>query len=265
MATCPKCSAAVPDEAAFCVECGAPMELPRPGHTVPAEPIASALRVDTVDQPALRRDEPASRRPPAEPEPTLPAGTVVDRKYAIERVLGEGGMGVVYLARDVHTGIEVVLKAVRKELAHRPDIRARMLSEGKALAQIDHPNVVRLIAVVAQGEDLWLVMQFIDGETLDKIIAAESASGGMAVARAAALFRQVAAGVGAAHREGVIHRDLKPANVIVRKKDGVAKVMDFGIAKLPNDPDGAVTKGVIGSLWYMAPEQVTGRRDLDAR
>ncbi len=234
-----------------------------------AAPISSALVgatiADTGDTRGRAVDKPDPKAGSSETPTLLPVGALVDRKYAIQRVLGQGGMGVVYLARDIHTDHSIVLKAVRKELAHRPDIRARMLAEGKALAQIDHPNVVHLNAVVAQGEDLWLVMQFIDGETLDKIIGTAKDTGGMPIDRAVRLFRQIASGVGAAHQEGVIHRDLKPANVIIRKKDGVAKVMDFGIAKLPNDPDGAITKGVIGSLWYMSPEQVTGRRDLDAR
>ncbi|WP_437691939.1 serine/threonine-protein kinase [Sorangium sp. So ce176] len=198
----------------------------------------------------------------------LPAGTLVDQKYVVERVLGEGGMGVVYLARDVHTGLHVVLKAVRQELGHRPDVRARTLAEGRALAQIDHPNVVHLKAVVAERDDLWLVMQYIDGESLEQTLAryAEDRRP-MPLPEALSIFRQIAAGIAAAHREGVIHRDLKPANVLIRRKDGVAKVTDFGIAKAEADAlaGRGMTKGIIGSLYYMSPEQVLGRRDLDKR
>ncbi|WP_437738798.1 serine/threonine-protein kinase [Sorangium sp. So ce1335] len=198
----------------------------------------------------------------------LPAGTLVDQKYVVERVLGEGGMGVVYLARDVHTGLYVVLKAVRQELGHRPDVRARTLAEGRALAQIDHPNVVHLKAVVAERDDLWLVMQYIDGESLEQTLAryAEERRP-MPLPEALSIFRQIASGIAAAHREGVIHRDLKPANVLIRGKDGVAKVTDFGIAKAEADAlaGRGMTKGIIGSLYYMSPEQVLGRRDLDKR
>ncbi|WP_438019576.1 serine/threonine-protein kinase [Sorangium sp. So ce315] len=197
-----------------------------------------------------------------------PAGTLIDQKYVIERVLGEGGMGVVYLARDVHTGLHVVLKAVRQELGHRPDVRARTLAEGRALAQIDHPNVVHLKAVVAERDDLWLVMQYIDGESLEQTLAryAEERRP-MPLPEALSIFRQIASGIAAAHREGVIHRDLKPANVLIRGKDGVAKVTDFGIAKAEADAlaGRGLTKGIIGSLYYMSPEQVLGRRDLDKR
>lgn len=198
----------------------------------------------------------------------LPAGTLVDQKYVIERVLGEGGMGVVYLARDVNTGLHVVLKAVRQELAHRADVRARTLAEGRALAQIDHPNVVHLNAVVAERDDLWLVMQYIDGESLEQRISrGVDERRPMPLPEALALFRQIVSGIAAAHREGVIHRDLKPANVLLRSKDGVAKVTDFGIAKAEADAlaGRGLTRGIIGSLYYMSPEQVTGRRDLDKR
>jgi len=198
----------------------------------------------------------------------LPAGTLVDQKYVVERVLGEGGMGVVYLARDVHTGLNVVLKAVRQELSHRRDVRARTLAEGRALAQIDHPNVVHLNAIVADGDGLWLVMQYIEGEGLDRLIARHADEGRpLPLDQALAIFRQIAAGIAAAHREGVIHRDLKPANVMLRSKDGVAKVTDFGIAKQEADAIAGrgMTRGIIGSLYYMSPEQVAGRRDLDKR
>ncbi len=206
---------------------------------------------------------------PTKKKQHLPVGAMIDKKYAVLRVLGEGGMGVVYLARDVHTGLDVVIKAIRSELAHREDVRARTLTEGRLLAQIDHPNVVGLRMVVVEGPSLYLVMQYIEGQNLDKLIAERNERGEkLGVEEALGIFRQIAAGVGAAHQEGVIHRDLKPANVLLRAKDGVAKVTDFGIAKTqgaPVDPNRPTTKGVLGSLWYMSPEQVTGRRDLDQR
>ncbi|AKT39785.1 serine/threonine-protein kinase [Chondromyces crocatus] len=248
------------------------------GATVPQEPLPVAVQRDAGPVPTPRDDE-ASRGhvPPAlaplagsQPRRTalLSAGAIVDQKYAIERVLGEGGMGVVYLARDVHTGLHVVVKAVRQEIAHRKEMRARMLAEGRALAQIDHPNVVRLNAVVEEGGTLWLVMQYIEGESLDRLIGRRAHEGRpLQLEEALGLFRQVAAGVGAAHGEGVIHRDLKPANVMIRSKDGIAKVTDFGIAKEEADAIAGrgLTRGIIGSLYYMSPEQVIGRRDLDKR
>jgi len=305
MRICGRCGATTTDDAAaFCGICGASLDQPaspvastpaappaagspeaRAKGTIPAAPISAALKpaslADEVAQLQRGRGEgdaeipgpagiplapPAGAAKPFKAPKHLPAGTLVDKKYAILRVLGEGGMGVVYLARDIHTGLDVVVKAVRSELAHRDDVRARTLAEGRALAQIDHPNVVHLRAVAVEGPSLYLVMQYIEGESLDKIIVGHRDRGEkMPVDEALAVFRQVVAGVGAAHQEGVVHRDLKPANVIVRKKDRVAKVTDFGIALMPTERDRPHTRGILGSLWYMSPEQVTGRRDLDHR
>ncbi|MEO7331334.1 MAG: protein kinase [Minicystis sp.] len=266
VATCAQCGASSPADAAFCGGCGAPIA---PG-TVPGSPLSAAVRpADPLPAPPPP-DTGAVVPGPLAGAPAkrahLPIGTLIDKKYAVVRVLGEGGMGVVYLARDIHTGLDVVVKAVRSELAHRNDVRQRTLAEGRALAQIDHPNVVHLRAVVVDGPNLWLVMQYIDGESLDKTLAGYVARGeNMPVEEALGVLRQVASGVGAAHEEGVIHRDLKPANVLIRKKDHVAKVTDFGIAKMASEQPREQTKGIIGSLWYMSPEQVTGRRDLDLR
>jgi serine/threonine-protein kinase len=251
-ARCAKCGHPASARDTFCTSCGAPIE----SATTPGEPAPEAFETPL---------EAGASEPPAR---HVAAGTLIDNKYKVDRVLGEGGMGVVYLAEDVHTGAFVVLKAIRPELAHRKDIRDRTLAEGRALARIDHPNVVHLNAVVEDASGLWLVMQFIDGESLDKTIKRYKAEGhAIAFTVAIDIFRQILHGVAAAHREGVIHRDLKPANVLVRRKDGVAKVTDFGIAKPEEQArvGQGKTKGIIGSLWYMSPEQVQGRRDLDKR
>lgn len=268
---CPQCGSSCPGDAVFCGGCGASLSSQ---GTVPGKPLTGAMAQAPTPSPppppAVPQAHPVAGPPIGAPlvgrRGPLPAGTIIDQKYAVVRVLGEGGMGVVYLARDIHTGLDVVVKAVRSELAHRADVRQRTLAEGRALAQIDHPNVVHLKAVVVDGPSLWLVMQYIDGESLDKTIAGYVARRErMPVGEALATLRQIASGLAAAHQEGVIHRDMKPANVLIRRKDGMAKVTDFGIAKMPSDVPREQTKGILGSLWYMSPEQVTGRRDLDKR
>ncbi len=245
MLVCPSCSTPNHEAAAYCLRCGA--SLPRPG-------VSGTLPGDPALPPAPR---------------SLTPGDVVDNKYRIERLLGEGGMGVVYLALDQNTSTHVVVKAIRGELAHDADLRDRVMAEGRALAQIDHPNVVRLNAIVIErGVELYLIMQYIEGQSLDRLIEQHAqAQRPLPFGQALHIFRQVVAGVGAAHREGVVHRDIKPGNVLLRAKDGVAKVTDFGIAKMEDDAKAGKgkTRGIIGSLWYMAPEQVTGRRDLDKR
>lgn len=198
----------------------------------------------------------------------LSVGDLVDGKYSIQSILGEGGMGVVYLADDIHTHVHVVVKAIRSEYAHRQEFRNRILAEGRALATIDHNNVVRLNAVVVETGALYLVMQFIEGESLDKTISRYVAQQTpMPVDLVLKIFHQILDGIGAAHDAGVIHRDLKPANILIRGRDAVAKVTDFGIAKAEEDAQAGrgQTKGIIGSLLYMAPEQIKGRRDLDKR
>jgi len=193
---------------------------------------------------------------------------LIDGKYAVERVLGEGAMGIVYVAHDIVTETKVVIKSIRAEYAENPEFRARAIDEGRVLARIDHPNVVRLNAVVVEGGQLYLVMQYIEGNTLERLIDGYRAQGKMIpLEEAVRIFRMMVQGVAAAHHEGVIHRDLKPANILVRAKDGVIKVSDFGIAKTGDAirTGRQRTIGVVGSPAYMAPEQRTGAQDLDRR
>jgi eukaryotic-like serine/threonine-protein kinase len=248
MKACPACSFRNATEATFCIRCGFGI------HNVTAD--ATDPNAVAIPQSIL-----------ASPSHLAP-GTLVDGKYRIARVLGEGGMGVVYVARDIHTEVDVVVKAILPEYSRSPEFRERILAEGRALARIDHPNVVRLNAVVDQAGALYLVMQLIEGSSLDRVIQRHIELGTpLPVAEAVRIFRMILLGVAAAHAEGVIHRDLKPANILVRAKDGVAKVTDFGIAKWEKGPDAGhkQTVGVIGSPSYMAPEQIRGQRDIDKR
>jgi serine/threonine protein kinase len=196
-------------------------------------------------------------------------GQLIDRKYKVERVLGEGGMGVVYVAHDINADQKVVIKSIRPEFANRGDFRERTLAEGKALAKIDHQNVVRFNSIVNSVEtnELYIVMQFIEGESLDRTLEKANAAGQkLPIPEVLRIFKMALDGVGAAHKEGLMHRDLKPANILVRAKDGVAKVMDFGIAKAEGATKGPTQAGgIVGSLWYMAPEQIKGAKDLDKR
>ena len=193
---------------------------------------------------------------------------MIDGKYAIEKTLGEGAMGIVYLAHDVVTETKVVVKSIRAEYADNSEFWARAIEEGRVLARIDHPNVVRLNAVVVEGGQLYLVMQYIEGNSLDRLIEGYRAQGKMVpLEEALRIFRMMVQGVAAAHHEGVIHRDLKPANILVRAKDGVIKVSDFGIAKTGDAirTGRQRTVGTVGSPAYMAPEQRAGAQDLDRR
>jgi len=241
MKPCPSCSTPNADETRFCTECGTSL-----AASQPAAPTPAAGRVSSNPTP----------------------GMLIDGKYAVERVLGEGAMGIVYLAHDAFTETKVVVKSIRLEYADNPEFRARAMEEGRVLARIDHPNVVRLNAVVVEAGQLYLVMQYIEGNSLDRFIEGYRAQGKMVpLEEAVRIFRMMVQGMAAAHHEGVIHRDLKPANILVRAKDGVIKVSDFGIAKTGDAirTGRQRTIGVVGSPAYMAPEQRTGVHDLDRR
>jgi serine/threonine-protein kinase len=191
MKTCPSCSLQNIDEAGFCGGCGSSLRnLPPPEAAIPGVLPAAAWPPFAT---TTRRDE----------KGYLLAGIVIDGKYTIEQVIGQGGMGVIYLARDVHTKTSVVVKAIRDEIAHSPEFRGRAIAEGRALARIDHPNVVRLNAVVLDEGQLYLVMQFIEGFPLDRILDEHHAAGRtIPLDEALRLFRMILHGVAAAHHEG---------------------------------------------------------------
>jgi serine/threonine-protein kinase len=258
MNSCPACATANADETRFCTECGASLRASRPSG-IPGSPIAAIGVAAKAPTPT-----PGGARISNNPAP----GMLIDGKYAVERVLGEGAMGIVYVAHDVVTETKVVVKSIRAEFADNPEFRARAIEEGRVLARIDHPNVVRLNAVVLEAGQLYLIMQYIEGNSLDRLIEGYQAQGKtVPLEEAVRIFRMMVQGVAAAHHEGVIHRDLKPANILVRAKDGVIKVSDFGIAKTSDAlrTGRHRTIGVVGSPAYMAPEQRTGVHDLDRR
>lgn len=192
--------------------------------------------------------------------------------YEILSPLGEGSMGAVYLARDLRLGREVALKVLPPDLATRPDQLARLEREARAVASLNHPNIVVLHSVEDAGSTRFLTMEHVVGETLDQLIA----PAGWPVERVVDLGVALAEALAAAHDKGVIHRDLKPANVMITKTRHV-KVLDFGLAKLeaeyeapiatraPTAPPPLSTAGqVVGTVPYMAPEQLRGE-EVDGR
>jgi eukaryotic-like serine/threonine-protein kinase len=258
MPVCPSCSSPNDDETRFCTECGTSLRASQPAG-IQGSPIAAVGVAGPTPTPGA-----SGARISSHPAP----GMLIDGKYAIEKTLGEGAMGVVYLAHDVVTETKVVVKSIRTEYTGNAEFWARAIEEGRVLARIDHPNVVRLNAVVVEGGQLYLVMQYIEGNSLDRLIESYRREGKVVpLEEAMRIFRMMVQGVAAAHHEGVIHRDLKPANILVRAKDGVIKVSDFGIAKTGDAirTGRQRTVGTVGSPAYMAPEQRAGVHDLDRR
>jgi serine/threonine protein kinase len=191
----------------------------------------------------------------------LTSGQVVLGRYTVERELGRGGMGAVYLARDATLGEKVALKVISSMYSGDPlEAVARFKREVTAARRVTHENVVRIHDLGEDGPLLFLSMEHVDGETLhDRVKRAP-----LGVADARELLVQVAAGVAAAHAAGVIHRDLKPQNVLIPRRGGPVKVIDFGLAKSDLHGTGTATGVIMGTPEYMSPEQVRGR-PCDAR
>jgi serine/threonine-protein kinase len=189
----------------------------------------------------------------------LTGGQVVLGRYTIEREIGRGGMGAVYLARDAALGEKVALKVISSVYAGDPDEASdRFRREVQAARKVTHGNVIRIHDLGEDGPLLFLSMEYIDGETL---YARVKRQGPMSVPQAREVLSAVAEGVAAAHAAGVVHRDLKPHNVLLGARS-VVKVIDFGLAKSTLQGlgmGGSTATGVIqGTPEYMAPEQVRG-------
>ena len=201
--------------------------------------------------------------------PNLPAGTVVGGDFRVEGVLGRGGMGTVYLARDLQLGRPVALK-IQHDLRART--RERVLREAQALARLSHPNVVTVYAVGTHGRAVFIAMEYVDGADAGHWLEQEART----PAQILALYHQAGLGLAAAHDAGLVHRDFKPRNVLIGR-DGSVKVADFGLARVEGPgtelggdggggdggEEGAPetltrTGAVLGTPAYMAPEQRFG-------
>jgi serine/threonine-protein kinase len=187
-------------------------------------------------------------------------GNVIS-SYKIIAKLGEGAMGMVYKGMDFMLDREVAIKVLRPELARYPDLVERFRAEAVTLARLQHANIATLYSFLRQGDDYFMVMEYVPGETLDALL---RRSGALPSQQAVALFSQALEGIACAHRMGVIHRDIKPANVMLTPA-GVVKVMDFGIARAINSTQKMTREGrLVGTVEYMSPEQIRGEA-LDAR
>lgn len=180
--------------------------------------------------------------------------------YKITEKIGEGGMGAVFKGVDLMLEREVAIKALRAELGRQPQLVERFRSEAVTLAKLNHPNIATLYSFFRQGDDFFMVMEFVRGETLENVIRQQ---GAVPVDRALPLFCQALEGIGSAHKMGIVHRDVKPANVMLTY-DGSIKVMDFGIARVLGTNRMTKQGTVVGTIEYMSPEQVRGE-ETDAR
>ena len=200
-------------------------------------------------------------------------GFKVDR-YVLLDLIGQGGMGRVYLAQDTRLNRQVALKILAPERMNNPRAIARFQREARVSAQLQHENLVRIYDFGESSGRFFLVMEYIEGETIGTIITKEGTQGGdeqeskpgkIPPAIAVGLVRQVAMGLEHAHRKGLIHRDVNPYNILVTR-DGIAKLADLGLALDLSEEDHVTREGAtVGTFDYVAPEQARQSHSADIR
>jgi serine/threonine-protein kinase len=204
--------------------------------------------------------------------PLLEPGVVLAGKYRVERVLGQGGMGVVLAAQHLQLGQRVALKFLLPEVCTNGEAVARFLREARTAVQIESEHVARVVDVgTLEGGAPYMVMEYLEGSDLGDVLAKR---GPMPLPLAAGYVLEAMEAIAEAHALGMVHRDLKPSNLfLARRRDGsnIVKVLDFGISKAAHDaqlgPSASMTSttAVMGSPLYMSPEQVRSSKDVDAR
>ena len=186
---------------------------------------------------------------------SLRPGAVFANRYEIIKILGEGGMGAVYKARDRELEREVALKVIKPELANDPQILQRFKQELILARQVTDRNIIRIFDLGEAGGIKFITMEYIEGESLHQLLKQRSK---LEAAEAVDIMEQVAAGLAAAHREGIIHRDLKPGNIMC-DANGRVVVMDFGLARTLSGDGMTQTGAMLGTIEYMSPEQAQGK------
>ena len=236
MPVCPSCQRAIAAPGRFCPECGAALEAPPPqGGTV-----------SSPDTPPSSRPSSSSVHGRFEP------GTRLGTRYRVVGLLGRGGMGEVYRADDLELSQSVALKFLPEKVARNAADLARLRQEVRVARQIAHPNVCRTYDIAEAEGQVFVVMEYVDGEDLASVV---RRLGRPTPDKALEIARQLCLGLGAAHENGVLHRDLKPANIMIDGR-GRVRITDFGLAGTVEEL--AAEAGAAGTPGYMAPEQLRG-------
>jgi eukaryotic-like serine/threonine-protein kinase len=182
-------------------------------------------------------------------------------QYEVRELLGEGGIGQVHAAFDTILQRDVAMKSLRPELLSDANFVERFRAEATSLARLNHPNITTLYSLFPDGRNLYMVMELVRGSTLDSIL--EKRKAALDVRECLAIIAQAADGLDYAHTMGVIHRDIKPSNLIV-SENGTLKIMDFGIARVRGSQRLTRSGSIVGTLAYMAPEQLRGEEGDDS-
>lgn len=187
-------------------------------------------------------------------------GDVFDNRYRIIRTIGVGGMAIVYEATDLVTNKRVALKMLKESISDNPQALRRFINESRAVAMLNHSNIVKILNVSVKTEHKFIVMEYIEGITLREYM---NQRGALEWREALAFISQILAALDHAHMKRIIHRDIKPQNIMVMER-GIIKVADFGIAKLPDSETMTMADHAIGTIYYISPEQAKGKK-IDAR
>ena len=186
------------------------------------------------------------------------AGQILDGRYRVVEPVGKGAMGSVYRGEHLKLGRVVAIKVINEHVPSGMSSRARFEREAKAMAKLEHPNCASVLDVGLYEDMPYVVMDFVSGEALTELVK----SGPIPVERAVEIMRQVLSGLGHAHEHGIVHRDIKPANIVLSQKAGLGdhvKILDFGLAKFNEETSNLTSGVVVGTPYYMAPEQILGR------
>lgn len=182
-------------------------------------------------------------------------GQVFDKRYRIQKVIGIGGMAVVFEANDMLMRRNVAVKMLKDEINNDTQSVKRFINESKAVAMLSHPNIVNIYDVSVKDDRKYIVMELVDGITLKNYILKK---GVLSFHEVINITEQILMALEHAHSKGIVHRDIKPQNIMMLK-NGVIKVADFGIAKLPNAETVTMTDKAIGTVFYISPEQASGK------
>ena len=219
--------------------------------------------------PVSRTDQDPSVGIAPPPADTMPPGLADHPDYEVIKELGRGGMGVVYLAHNRLMGRNEVLKVMSRQIMERPGLLARFQAEIRAVARLQHPNIVTAYSAFRLGESILFAMEYVEGLDLSKMV---KTKGPLPVAHASYFVSQAAQGMQHAHEQGMVHRDIKPGNLMLSHKGSRAfiKVLDFGLAKATKEAppvDGGLTNPgqALGTPDYMAPEQIRDAQKADIR
>ncbi len=251
---CPICREPNPEGVETCLSCTHPFVTPKITITPPPLEASELTSVPTMGSPSSFKQWASQSQRTGTSTAVLPAGLEIGKRYRVKSLLGMGGMGAVYLCHDLELDRDVALKLIRSDIAEDADMLERFKREIQLSSKVTHPNVLRVFDLGESDAIKFLTMQFVDGRDLSTILKKQ---GKLPTERLVKIFRQMAEGLKAAHDQGVIHRDLKPQNIMIDAHDHVY-VTDFGLAKSAGQSGMTQTGAVIGTPFYMSPEQVRG-------